>query len=53
MDADMHLFFKFVISVGLIALVISGLWSVFSALFSDTSSAGFPQLGEAEYEDSE
>jgi hypothetical protein len=49
LTADMHLFFKFAIS--LIALVVSGLMSVLSALFSDPSSAGFPPLGEVEYDD--
>lgn len=51
--ADMHLFFKFAIVVALIALIVSGLMNVLSALFSDPSSAGFPPLGEMEYDDAE
>jgi hypothetical protein len=42
----MSLFLKFAITIVLVALFISGLLSVLSALFSRISSDPFPEVGD-------
>jgi hypothetical protein len=42
----MSLFLKFAVAVILVALLVSGLLSVFSALFSRISSDTFPEVAD-------
>ena len=47
MDADIQLFLKFVVSVVLIALVVSGSVSVLRALFFNDSADFFPDVKDS------